>query len=62
MFRGIKFLPEKLNLDFVGKRFIALACSIFLLGGSAVLVATKGLEFGIDFAGGIQMEVRSDIV
>lgn len=60
MFRGIKFLPEKLNLDFVGKRFIALACSIFLLGGSAVLVATKGLEFGIDFAGGIQMEVRSD--
>lgn len=58
MFRGIKFLPSDLNLDYVGKRFIALGLSIFMLVGSAVLVGVKGLNFGIDFTGGIQMEVR----
>jgi preprotein translocase subunit SecF len=58
MFRGIKFLPSDLHLDYVGKRFIALGLSIFMLIGSAALVGVKGLNFGIDFTGGIQMEVR----
>jgi len=60
MFRGVKFLPEGTNINFVGKRLIAIAFSAILLLGSAGLLITKGLNFGIDFAGGIQMEVRSE--
>lgn len=60
MFRGIKFLPGETKLDFVGKRFIAVFFSVLLLGSTGVLLLTKGLNYGIDFSGGIQMEVRSD--
>jgi preprotein translocase subunit SecF len=37
---------------------IALFMSIFCIVGSLILVFTKGLNFGIDFAGGILVEVR----
>ncbi len=60
MYRGIKFLPEGTHFDFVGKRLIASVISLMLLLGSAGVVMTKGLNFGIDFSGGIQMEVRAD--
>ncbi|WP_337995472.1 protein translocase subunit SecF [Oleispirillum naphthae] len=55
----MKFLPEGMRIDFVGKRLIALGMSIVVIVGSMVLLAVHGLNFGIDFAGGIQMEVRS---
>jgi len=60
MFRGVKFLPEGTKIDFVGKRLFAIAFSAILLIASAAMLTTKGLNFGIDFAGGIQMEVRAD--
>ncbi len=58
MFRGLKFLPEGTRIDFVGKRLISIAFSLTLLLGAGALLLTKGLNYGIDFAGGIQMEVR----
>lgn len=60
MFRGIKFLPHVTAIDFVGQRFYGFALSIAILIGTIGLVSFKGLEFGIDFSGGIQMEVRAD--
>ncbi|MBN2751562.1 MAG: protein translocase subunit SecF [Rhodospirillaceae bacterium] len=60
MFHGIKFLPDGTHIDFVGKRFLAMAFSFALLLGAGSLLMTKGLNYGIDFSGGIQMEVRAD--
>lgn len=60
MFRGIKFLPHDTKIDFVGQRFYGFALSLAILFGTIGLVSFKGLEFGIDFTGGIQMEVRAD--
>jgi len=59
MYHGIKFLPEGMRIDFVGKRLVALGLSIVVIIGAMILLPTRGLNFGIDFAGGIQMEVRS---
>jgi preprotein translocase subunit SecF len=39
---------------------IALALSIIFMIGSLILVFTKGLNYGIDFAGGILIEARID--
>lgn len=60
MFRGIKFLPHVTRINFVGQRFYGFALSIAIILGTFGLVTFKGLEFGIDFSGGIQMEVRAD--
>ncbi len=37
---------------------LALAASIICIIGSIILIAVKGLNFGIDFAGGILIEAR----
>ena len=52
-------LINKTNIDFLGsrRRKIALAVSALLVISSLVSLATRGLEFGIDFTGGILLEV-----
>jgi len=46
------------HLDFIGNRKIAMAVSGLLLLISVGLLATKGLNFGIDFTGGTLVEVQ----
>jgi preprotein translocase subunit SecF len=46
------------NLDFMGVHKLALIMSVICIIGSIALVAIKGLNFGIDFSGGILIEAR----
>lgn len=46
------------KFDFVGKRIPAFFLTAALIIGTFVSIATKGFNFGIDFAGGILVEVQ----
>jgi preprotein translocase subunit SecF len=55
----LKLIPPGTQIDFIGKRVYAFIFSILLLIASLGFYATKGLNYGIDFAGGIAMEVTT---
>jgi preprotein translocase subunit SecF len=45
-------------IDFMGKRYIAMAFSAILLIASIASLAVNGLQFGLDFTGGLQVEAE----
>ena len=51
------FSTEK-TYNLMGKRFAFLGLSSFLVIASIILLLTKGLNFGIDFAGGTIVQVK----
>lgn len=55
----MRLIKEKTNIDFLGptRRKIALVLSVLLVIVSLISLATRGLEMGIDFTGGILLEV-----
>ncbi len=55
----MRLIKDKTNFDFLGKtrRKVALVVSAILVIASLASLATRGLEFGIDFTGGILLEV-----
>lgn len=58
MFRGIRFFPETPRLPFMAWRRAYLVISGILIIGSLLSLVVRGLNFGIDFQGGILLEVR----
>ncbi|MEJ2063720.1 MAG: protein translocase subunit SecF [Reinekea sp.] len=50
-------MSEMKIIDFMGKRNLAMAFSITLLVISVVSLAVRGLNFGLDFTGGAQVEL-----
>ncbi|MFZ4689252.1 MAG: protein translocase subunit SecF [Polymorphobacter sp.] len=54
----LKIVPDNTNIGFVRVRFIAFALTLLLTLGSIGLLATKGLNLGVDFVGGLTMEVE----
>ncbi len=54
----MRLLKEKTNIDFMGKRRIALVFSAILIVAALVSLPTLGLNFGLDFTGGTEVEVR----
>ncbi len=59
-FKSFDIVPHGTKFDFVGKRRIAVVLSLIV--NAAVLLwcvpAIHGLNFGVDFAGGTEMEVK----
>jgi preprotein translocase subunit SecF len=58
--RLLKLIPDNTNIPFMRWRNWALLLSILLVLGSAALVATRGLNFGVDFIGGQMIRATFD--
>lgn len=61
MLKPIRLIPQVTAIDFLRWHKIAFAISAVLLLGSIVLLVARGLNFGIDFRGGILLEVRAPV-
>ena len=59
MFKPLHLVPAGTRINFMRPHKIAFILSVIMVLGSFALVFTKGLNFGIDFAGGVIMEVKS---
>ncbi len=56
---ALKLLPEKTSLAFMRLRWPAFAFSLVLIALSVAALATRGLNLGIDFAGGSVIETTA---
>jgi preprotein translocase subunit SecF len=54
----LRFLPEATKINFVGARYFAFAIDGLLLLASIISIAIHGFNLGIDFTGGVQLEVQ----
>ncbi len=58
----LRYMPHEFKWDVVGTRFIWYVLTAILIVVSLASITTKGFNFGIDFAGGILLEARSEQV
>ena len=58
--RHLKLIPDDTKIPFVRFRHIAVSISILLIIASAILTMSRGLNFGIDFEGGILLEIGTN--
>jgi len=49
----MQLIPSNTKIDFLGKKWLAFSFSGALMILTVVLLFTRGLNFGIDFTGGI---------
>lgn len=54
----LKLVPDNTNIGFVKLRFLAFALTLALTIGAGALLATRGLNLGVDFLGGLTMQVE----
>jgi preprotein translocase subunit SecF len=57
-FKSFDVIPHGTKIDFVGKRPIAVTLSLIVNLAVILWAVFHGLNFGVDFAGGTEMEVR----
>ena len=55
----MKLIPDHTSIDFLSRkpRIVAAAISVLVVLAALVSISTRGLAFGIDFTGGILLEV-----
>jgi len=57
MIRLLKLVPDNTNIQFLKWRNVAIGISIIMIIASIALTMTRGLNFGVDFAGGQMIQV-----
>jgi preprotein translocase subunit SecF len=55
----LRLVPEKTNIDFFKLQYVTFGASILAVLATFVLLATIGLNFGIDFKGGTTIRTES---
>ena len=59
----IRYWPDRTKIPFMSLRVAGALFSMVLIAASAFLLGTRGLNFGVDFAGGTVMELaKTDTV
>jgi preprotein translocase subunit SecF len=58
-YRGLHIVPHDTRINFMRFHKATFAVSVILVVASLLLIFFKGLNFGVDFAGGIRMEVQA---
>ncbi len=59
MLNFYKLIPHNTKIDFIGRRKCIFMFSILITLGSILAFLFNGLNFGVDFRGGIVMEIRT---
>jgi preprotein translocase subunit SecF len=59
MYRGFHFIPHDTRIPFMRYHKLTFALSVIMVIGSILLIAFKGLNFGVDFAGGILIDATA---
>jgi len=56
----VNFFPDTTSIPFIKARFAAFGISALMIVGSIAAFVSMGLNFGIDFTGGVTLEVRTE--